>query len=94
MKIVDDDGREHGECVDGDVATAGRRGRRLEVEYADGETICRGFWNPDTFRLEGRVYQRVHINDGVFHSSDSSTHVFALYPCTYRFHADREGGGA
>jgi hypothetical protein len=91
---VDVDVRKHGECGgdDGDFATARRR-RRLEVEYADGETICRGCWNPDTFRLEGRVYQRVHINDGVFHSSDSSTHVFALYPCTYRFRADREGGG-
>jgi hypothetical protein len=85
--VVDDDGRKHGECGDGDVAA---RRRRLEVEYADGETVCRGSWNPDSFRLEGRVHQRVHINDGVFHSSDSSTHVFALYPCTYRFHADRE----
>jgi hypothetical protein len=69
----------------------GDAARRLEVEYADGETVCRGMWNSTSFRLEGHVHQRIQINDGVFHSSDSATHVFTLYPCTYCFHVDREG---
>lgn len=44
--------------------------RRLEVEYADGETCCFGYWNPKEFR---------------FHTSDDVTHVFTLHPCTAWF---------
>ena len=31
------------------------------------------------------------MNDGIFYSSDSSTHVFTLYPCTAHFPRGREG---
>ncbi len=64
----------------------------MEIEYSDGETVCRGKWNPALFRWEGRVYQRLHVNDGVYHSSDMSTHVFTLYPCTFRFPFGGEEG--
>ena len=67
--------------------------RRLEVEYADGETCCFGYWNPEKIRFEGHVWQRLQRNDGVFHTSDSVTHVFTLYPCTSCFPAGRREGG-
>eukprot|EP00579_Thalassiosira_antarctica_P032992 CAMPEP_0201995080 /NCGR_PEP_ID=MMETSP0905-20130828/2675_1 /ASSEMBLY_ACC=CAM_ASM_000554 /TAXON_ID=420261 /ORGANISM="Thalassiosira antarctica, Strain CCMP982" /LENGTH=721 /DNA_ID=CAMNT_0048550139 /DNA_START=31 /DNA_END=2196 /DNA_ORIENTATION=- len=65
--------------------------RRLEIEYADGETVCKGFWSPTKFRFEGYVYQRMQINDGIFLTSDAVTHVFTLYPCTACFPMGREG---
>lgn len=65
--------------------------RRLEITYEDGETVCKGHWNPNKFRLEGHVYQRAMTNDGVFHTSDSATHVFTLYPCTFGFPHGRDG---
>ena len=65
--------------------------RRLEIEYADGETVCKGFWCPKKFRFEGCVYQRLQINDGIFHTSDAVTRVFTLYPCTDCFHVGRLG---
>eukprot|EP00571_Detonula_confervacea_P007216 CAMPEP_0172329396 /NCGR_PEP_ID=MMETSP1058-20130122/60858_1 /TAXON_ID=83371 /ORGANISM="Detonula confervacea, Strain CCMP 353" /LENGTH=574 /DNA_ID=CAMNT_0013046567 /DNA_START=418 /DNA_END=2142 /DNA_ORIENTATION=- len=68
--------------------------RRLEVEYADGETCCFGSWNPTKFRLEGHVRQMLQANDGVFHTSDAVTHVFTLYPCTGCFPVGRKGGAA
>ena len=42
--------------------------------------------------MEGCVYQRQQVNDdGIFYTSDSSTHVFTLYPCTATFPRGREG---
>ena len=69
----------------------GGANRRLEISYEDGETVCKGHWNPDNFRLEGHVYQRLQTNDGVFHTSDSATHVFTLSPCTFCFPVGRDG---
>ncbi|KAL3806471.1 hypothetical protein ACHAXA_000680 [Cyclostephanos tholiformis] len=89
VKIVDvvvvDDDDNHDNGSDDPVS------RRLEIEYSDGETVCQGRWNPTIFRWEGRVHQRLHVNDGVFHTSDSATHVFTLYPCTFSHPFGREG---
>ncbi len=77
--------------VDDNLSEGGTR-QWLEVSYEDGETVCKGGWNPNKFRLEGRVYQRAITNDGIFHSSDSATHIFTLYPCTYCFPRERDKG--
>ncbi|KAL7468173.1 hypothetical protein ACHAXS_008395 [Conticribra weissflogii] len=53
----------------------------IHIEYADGETVCKGFWNPRRFRLEGKVYQMMQANNKVYYSNAVS-HVFTLYPCT------------
>jgi len=65
--------------------------KRLEIEYADGETVCKGRWVPNMFRFEGNVHQRLQVNDGVFHTSNAVTHVFTLYPCTDCFPRGRGG---
>lgn len=53
----------------------------IHIEYADGETVCKGFWNPLRFRFEGKVYQMMQANNKVYYSNAVS-HVFTLYPCT------------
>ena len=70
------------------VTTEGSR--MLEIEYADGETVCKGYWNAIDCRLQGHVRQRVQVNEGVFHVSDVVTHVFTLYPCTHDFPLGRD----
>jgi hypothetical protein len=55
------------------------------VEYEDGETVCKGQWNPTHHRLDGNVCQRLQHNDGAFHTRSAVTHVFTLNPCTYAF---------
>lgn len=77
--------------VDEEQSKCGAR-RKLQISYEDGETVCKGQWNPDKFCLEGHVYQRAITNDGIFHTSDSATHVFTLYPCTFCFPRERGDG--
>jgi len=57
----------------------------ISVEYEDGETVCKGRWNTIELRLEGNVCQRLHANDGAFHTRSAVTHIFTLHPCTYAF---------
>jgi len=55
--------------------------KTIHIEYADGETVCKGFWNPHRFRFEGKVYQMMQANNKVYYSNAVS-HIFTLYPCT------------
>ncbi|KAL7481877.1 hypothetical protein ACHAW6_007544 [Cyclotella cf. meneghiniana] len=72
--------------VDGDDIGNGKEDcKLLKIEYEDGETVCKGRWNPIDHRFEGNVGQRLHANDGAFHSRSEVTHVFTLHPCTDAF---------
>ncbi|KAL7517072.1 hypothetical protein ACHAWX_002034 [Stephanocyclus meneghinianus] len=72
--------------IDGDDIGNGKEDFKvLKIEYEDGETVCKGRWNPIDHRFEGNVGQRLHANDGAFHSRSEVTHVFTLHPCTDAF---------
>lgn len=53
----------------------------FSIEYADGETMCRGVWNPDRVCFVGNVRQTKNSVDNIFHQSDPVTHTFVLHPC-------------
>eukprot|EP00580_Thalassiosira_gravida_P018976 CAMPEP_0201666452 /NCGR_PEP_ID=MMETSP0494-20130426/8062_1 /ASSEMBLY_ACC=CAM_ASM_000839 /TAXON_ID=420259 /ORGANISM="Thalassiosira gravida, Strain GMp14c1" /LENGTH=870 /DNA_ID=CAMNT_0048145693 /DNA_START=62 /DNA_END=2674 /DNA_ORIENTATION=+ len=100
MNIVRDDDDDNDTTMDNEKDGGGSElkhtnngtKKRLEIEYADGETVCKGRWVPNKFRFEGNVHQRLQVNDGIFHTSNAVTHVFTLYPCTDCFPTGRGGG--
>ncbi|KAL3801046.1 hypothetical protein HJC23_002339 [Cyclotella cryptica] len=68
-----------------DIGIGKEGSKSLQIEYEDGETVCKGQWNTIEHRFEGNVRQRLHANDGAFHSRSEVTHVFTLHPCTHAF---------
>jgi hypothetical protein len=53
----------------------------FSIEYADGETMCEGKWNPELACFSGNVRQTTNSRDNIFHTSDPVTHTFVLHPC-------------
>lgn len=56
----------------------------LTIQYADGETQCRGVWNSQKAQFEGAVRQLLPTEDGgsIYHTRDEVTHTFTLSPAT------------
>ena len=64
-----------------DVVSTAEGGVSFNVEYADGETVCRGMWHSDDMCFRGDVRQATNALDNIYHTSDPVTHTFDLYPC-------------
>jgi hypothetical protein len=65
---------------DGNSSEPATSSSEFSIEFADGETRCKGRWVPSAQQFQGSVRQKYNAVDEIFHKIEPETHTFTLAP--------------